>query len=92
MGGLDSLSPPPDNDTSVADAVRLWPEMRIFLNFPSSVHLHSPEEIRAATEQILKEGGHTGRLMIQISENTPPERWRTTLPIIADAIEAFGRP
>jgi hypothetical protein len=31
----DSLSPMPDNDTSVAEAVTMWPEMRFLVNFPS---------------------------------------------------------
>lgn len=90
--GLDSFSPPPDNDTSALDAVTRWPEMRLGLNFPSSVHLAPPEEIRRVTDEILRQAGHTGRLQIQISENLPPGMWRKSYPIIAQAIEEFGRP
>ncbi|KPK82827.1 MAG: hypothetical protein AMJ81_09125 [Phycisphaerae bacterium SM23_33] len=90
--GLDSLSPPPDNDTSVAQAAALWPEMRLLVNFPSSVHLAEPKAIRATAERILAEGGHTGRLQIQISENVPPGRWKVSFPEIVQAIERFGRP
>jgi hypothetical protein len=90
--GLDSFSPQPDNDTSVADAVRLWPEMRLFINFPSSVHLRPPEQVRAEAESILQAAGHTGRLQIQLSENVPFGVWRSSLPAIAAAIEAFGAP
>ena len=32
--GIDSLSPPPDNDTSAGAAVSMWPEMRVWVNFP----------------------------------------------------------
>ena len=87
---LDSFSPPPDNDTSVADVVRLWPEMRIGVNFPSSVHIRDPEHIYAAAMEILEQGGRTGRLQIQISENLPPERWRVSYPEIARAIRHFS--
>lgn len=90
--GLDSLSPPPDNDTSVGDAARLWPEMRLGVNFPSSVHLGSPDVIREAVERILSEAGHTGRLQIQISENMPRDGWRKSFPIIIEAIRNFGAP
>jgi EAL domain-containing protein (putative c-di-GMP-specific phosphodiesterase class I) len=90
--GLDSFSPPPDNDTRVADAVRLWPEMRLWLNFPSSIHLASEERIYEVTREILEEGGHTGRLQIQISENVPPGVWRTSFPQIVRAIDDFGPP
>ena len=92
IGGLDSLSPVPDNDTTLKEALTMWPEKRIWLNFPSSIHLQTPDEVRATIESLLADGGHTGRLQIQISEDVPPHLWRTTFPIIADAIEAFGKP
>ena len=92
VGGIASLSPPPDNDTSVADAVALWPHMRIWANFPASVHLAPPEGIYAAAARLLREGGHTGRLQIQISENVPAFAWRTSFREIVRAIHDFGRP
>jgi hypothetical protein len=92
VGGIDSLSPAPDNDTSVAKAVSLWPEKRLWVNFPSSVHLRPYEGVRAEAEAILAAGGHTGRLQIQVSENVPHRVWRTSLRAIADAIDAFGVP
>jgi hypothetical protein len=90
--GLDSLSPPPDNDTSVADAVRLWPRMKVFINYPSSVHVMDAQSIYRTTCEILSQGGHTGRLSIHISENVPPGVWRQSFPPIIHAIEEFGRP
>jgi hypothetical protein len=92
VGGIDSFAPAPDNDTSVAQAVAMWPDKRLWANFPSSVHLWAPEAIRAEADAMLAAAGHTGRLQIQISENVPAHRWQVSLPVIADAIEAFGRP
>jgi len=92
VGGIDSFSPAPDNDTTVAEAVCMWPWMRLWVNFPSSVHLRPYDEVRAEAEAILAAGGHTGRLQIQISENVPHGIWRTSLPAIVDAIDAFGAP
>jgi hypothetical protein len=66
--------------------------MRLWINFPSSVHLCPYEDVRAQAEAILAAGGHTGRLQIQISENVPHGVWHTSLAAIADAIDAFGRP
>lgn len=90
--GLDSMSPPPDNDTSVADALANWPGMRVGINFPSSVHLDPYEGVRTVADRVLSEGGHSGRFQIQISENVPPGTWRTSFRAIADACDAFGRP
>lgn len=89
--GLDSMSPPPDNDTSVADALAVWPAMRLGINFPSSVHLLEPEDIYRHTLDILAQGGKSGRLQIQISENVPPGVWRVSFPQIAKAINDFPR-
>lgn len=90
--GMDSMSPPPDNDTGAGDAVREWPRMRVFLNFPSSVHVADPAEVYRRTQTILQEAGHSGRLEIQLSENIPPGYWRRSFPQIARAIREFGRP
>jgi hypothetical protein len=92
VGGLDSFTPVPDCDTTVAEALSMWPDKRLWVHFPSSVQLHQPEEVRAMAETILAAGGHTGRLQIQISEDVPPHIWRTTFPLIADAVECFGPP
>ena len=92
IDGIDSFSPTPDNDTSVADAVRLWPHMRLFVNYPSSVHLREPQAIYDTAMQMLHEGGHTGRLVIGVFENVPPKVWRKSYPEIVRAIRDFGRP
>jgi len=88
--GIDSFSPPPDNDTSVAAARRMWPEMRLWVNFPSSCHLRGYEGARAVAEQILEEDGRSGLLQIQVSENVPRDAWRESYRAIADAIDAFA--
>lgn len=89
---LDSFSPPPDNDTRPADAIAMWPEKKLMINFPSSVHLAAPEVIHRRTQGILEEAGHSGRLQIQLSENVPPFAWRTSCPEIVRAIREFGKP
>jgi hypothetical protein len=90
--GLDSFSPPPDNDTSPAEAAAMWPEMRLGVNFPSSVHLSPPEKVYETAMDILGQAGHTGRLQIQISENVPPGVWKKSYPAIVKAIADFGKP
>jgi hypothetical protein len=92
VGGLDSFTPTPDGDTTTAEAIGMWPEKRLWLNFPSSVHLAPPDQIRATADEILAAAGHSGRLQIQISENVPLNRWQISFPVIAEAIAAFGVP
>jgi len=90
LQGIDSFSPPPDNDTSVADARREWPWMRLFVNFPSSVHLAEPEGVYAQALEILEQAGASGQLQIQVSENPPAGAWRHSYPAIVKAIRDFA--
>ena len=90
--GLDSLSPPPDNDTGPGRAHAMWPEMRLFVNFPSSVHLAPAGRVYERACGLLEEAGHSGRLQIQISEDVPPAAWRISFPEIARACREFGPP
>ena len=90
--GIDSLSPPPDNDTSVQEAFDRWPKKFVWTNFPSSVHLQQPEKIYAKATELLEQGGHSRCFWIQISEDIPPGAWKTSFPIILRAIKDFGKP
>ena len=92
IDGLESLSPPPDNDTSVADASARWPHMRFLVNFPSPAHLLEPPEIYDIAMNILEEGGRRGKLQIQISEDIAQGIWRKSYPQIIKAIRDFGAP
>jgi hypothetical protein len=89
VSGIDSLSPPPDNDTSPGTALDLWPQMRVAINFPSSVHLAAAEQVYAVTKDFLEQAGTSGRFQIQISENVPPFCWRRSFPEIVRAIHDF---
>lgn len=91
LDGLESLSPPPDNDTSIADAISRWPQMRFLANFPSPAHLYEDsEDIYAVAMQMLQDGARKGKLQIQISEDIGPGVWRKSYPQIIKAIEDFG--
>jgi len=90
IGLLDSFTPRPDTQTSVAEAVAMWPRMRLGVNFPSSVHLGDEAGIYNAAMEILEQGARTGRLIIQISENVPPGVWKKSFPQIVKAIRDFG--
>jgi hypothetical protein len=90
--GIDSFSPPPDNDTSAGQAISMWKNISLFLNFPSSIHLKEDREIYNKAMEILSEAGNSKRLQIQISENVPPDVWKKSFPQIVRAINDFGTP
>ena len=90
--GIESFTPYPDSDMSISEAVSIWPDKRLLLNFPSSVHLSGPKAVYQKTEEILEEAGHSGYLQIQISERAPSKAWQKTFPEIVKAIKKFGAP
>lgn len=92
FNAIDSFTPTPDNSISVAHALDIWPDKKLMVNFPSSVHLESSGRIYDTAMQILNEGGHSGRIWMQISENVPKNLWKKSFPAIVKAIEDFGKP
>ena len=88
---IDSFTPRPDTQTSVAEALALRPDLRLGINFPSSVHLRDEATIYRTAMEMLEQGGHSGRIMFQISENVPPGVWKKSFPQIVKAIRDFGQ-
>ena len=89
--GIDSLSPPPDNDTSVGQAHACGPRCASARTSLRRCTSRSRSSLCRA-RRILDEGGHSGRLQIQVSENVPPGVWRTSYPEIVAAVRDFGAP
>jgi len=87
---VEAFTPPPDCDLSVADARAVWPDKVLWINFPSSIHLASPEVIRATTEQLLREAAPGDRFIIGVTEDIPADRWAISLHEILGVIEQKG--
>lgn len=85
---LESFTPSPDNDMPIEEAVRVWPDMALFINFTSSVHLSDPDTIYRTAKHIM-EVTRGRKHWIQITESVPPERWRVSFPAILQAVKEF---
>lgn len=84
---IESFTPPPDCDLSIAEALRAWPGKRLMVNFPSSVHLAGPEAVRSAARHLLDEARGSGRVLLGVMENVP----RTdALAALAETVREFG--
>ncbi|MDI6775346.1 MAG: uroporphyrinogen decarboxylase family protein [Verrucomicrobiota bacterium] len=92
MDYVEAFTPAPDTDMSLADALEAWPGKALWINFPSSVHLASPDKIRRKTRELLdaaaadaKKRGRN-RLIIGLTEDIPEDRWQASLQAISDEI------
>ncbi len=88
---IEAFTPSPDTDMTMADARAAWPGKTMFINFPSSVHLRTADEIAETTRQLLRESAPGDRFVVGITENVPEHRWRESFRVILDTLNAEGQ-
>ena len=87
---IEAFTPPPDCDVTVREARDAWPEKILWVNFPSSVHLESPEQIRQTTLRILSETAPGDRFLMGVTEDIPEGVRRSSLSVILQTISEHG--
>jgi hypothetical protein len=87
---IESFTPPPDCSLTLNEARRLWPDKTIQINFPSSVHLAGPEQVRKTAGEIIKEAAPGGRFAVGVSEDISEGGVYTLVPL-AQAVRDHGR-
>jgi hypothetical protein len=83
---VEAFTPAPDTDMTLDDALAAWPDKVLWINFPSSMHLVSLERIRQTARQIVAAARDTGRIILGITEDVPPDRWQENLLAISEVI------
>jgi hypothetical protein len=86
---VEAFTPAPDTDMTLADALSAWPDKALWINFPSSVHLASRQEIARTTHELLDTARGHPRFLLGITEDMPEDRWQENLETIMAAIEAY---
>ena len=87
---VEAFTPPPDCDLSVAEARAAWPGKRLWINFPSSVHLQSAETIREATLEIVRQAGDRRGFLMGVTEDVPREHIERSVTVILDTLRECG--
>jgi hypothetical protein len=82
IDGIDSFTPPPEGDMSVAEARALWPDKFLWMHPPLGWHRESPEVLRERIRQMVADAG-PNRFCLMISEDVPAQ-WEQTVPLILD--------
>ncbi len=86
---IESFTPPPDCDLSVAEARQIWKGKSLLVHFPSSVHLFGTAAIESQVKEILKQAAPGDRFAIGVSEDVPNGGRNTLLPLF-EAIKKYG--
>lgn len=88
---IEAFTPFPDTDMNVKEALDIWPNKILWINFPSSVHLQKEEKIRETTVDILKQAKPGDRLIVGITEDVPNEHWQKSFSVILDTLNTYGK-
>jgi len=83
---IEAFTPAPDTDMSLAQAYATWPGKALWINYPSSGHLGTREQIREQTRDLLHQAGEARGLILGITEDVPADKWRMSLDAIADVL------
>jgi hypothetical protein len=76
--GIDSLTPPPEGDMTVAEARRLWPDKMLWCHPSLGWFRGSGETLARLIKGMVKDAG-PARFCLMISEEIPPD-WERTVP------------
>ncbi|MCS7254693.1 MAG: uroporphyrinogen decarboxylase family protein [Armatimonadota bacterium] len=86
---IEAFTPSPDTDMTIEEAFKLWKDKVLWINFPSSVHLKSVEEIEETARQIIEASKPDYRLIIGITEDVPEDRWQGNFLAISRVINSY---
>ncbi len=87
---VEAFTPAPDTDMTLAEALAAWPGKLLWINFPSSVHLASPETIEQTTRELIETAAPGNRFLLGITEDVPEDRWQENLLVIARVIREMA--
>ena len=83
IDGIDSLTPAPEGDLTVAEARARWPDKFLWLHPPLGWHRETPAVLTERIRRMIAEAGPR-RYCLMISEDVPPT-WPQTVPVILRA-------
>lgn len=83
---IESLTPPPEGDMTLAEARAAWPDKLFWSNINVSLYELPPEELKRIVLERVEEAAPDGRrLAFEISEQYP-HNWRQSVPVILEAL------
>lgn len=85
IDGIDSFTPPPEGDMSVAEARACWPEKFLWLHPPLGWHDEDPATFTGRIQNMTRDAGPR-RYCLMISEDIPTN-WQQTVPLVLQTLD-----
>jgi hypothetical protein len=83
--GIDSLTPPPEGDMSVAESRAAWPDKFLWLHPPLGWYETPPAELQRRIREMVRDAGPR-QFCLMISEDVPPH-WAQNVPLVLDCLK-----
>ncbi len=91
MDLIESLTEPPEGDLSLTEARQAWPDKLFWVNIRVSDYDLPPEELAEHVLSLVEEASVAGaQLAFEVSEHLPAS-WKTSMPVVLDALEKTRR-
>lgn len=83
---IESLTPPPEGDLTLAEARAVWPKKLFWSNLNVSVYQLPPRRIAETVPDAVKQAAPDGRgLAFEVSEHIP-QNWKDSMPVVLQAL------
>ncbi len=87
---IESLTPPPEGDMSLAEARQAWPDMLFWSNINIACYALPPHELKALIADRVAQGAPDGsKLAFEVSEQLPAN-WHDSLPVVLDTLREIA--
>jgi nitrogen regulatory protein PII-like uncharacterized protein len=84
---IESLTPPPEGDQTLAEARAAWPDKLLWSNINVACYELPPEQLKALVLGRVEEAALDGRkLAFEVSEQYPAN-WRESVPVVLEALK-----
>ena len=87
---IESLTPPPEGDQTLAEARAAWPDKLFWSNINVGCYDLPPEKLRQVVwERVEQAAPDSRRLAFEVSEQYPAN-WRKSIPVVLEALKETG--
>jgi hypothetical protein len=87
---IESLTPPPEGDMTLAQARAAWPDLLFWSNVNVACYHLPPEDLKALVRDRVCQAAPDGRkLAFEVSEHSPTN-WPVSMPVVLEALREIA--
>ena len=87
---VEAFTPPPMGDLPPAEAKAAWGDKIIWINFPGTVMMWEPQEIRKYTVDLLKSIAPGDGFVMSMNDSSPHDARLEAIKVITEVMDKYG--